>query len=119
MTRVNPFEDLADFKPKPETKPVEKAQIDKLAEDNNFPSRQAQRPVAPAPASEPIPAPAQPNSRRARRYTTGRNRQINIKATQETIDRLYRLADEKNMPLGELLEVALDALEQSQGVPST
>lgn len=114
--RVNPFEDLADFKPKPEAKPVEKAQIDKLAEDNNFPSRQAQAPVAKA--SMPAPAP-QPNSRRARRYTTGRNRQINIKATQETIDRLYRLADEKNMPLGELLDVALDALEQSKGAPST
>jgi hypothetical protein len=111
MKRVNPFEDLADFKPKPEAKPVEKAQIDKLAEDNNFPSRQARRSVAPAS----VPASAQPNSRRARRYTTGRNRQINIKATQETIDRLYRLADEKNMPLGELLDVALDALEQSKG----
>lgn len=114
-TRVNPFEDLADFKPKAEAKPVEKAQIDKLAEDNNFPSRQAQLSVAKAS----MPAPTQPNSRRARRYTTGRNRQINIKATQETIDRLYRLADEKNMPLGELLDVALDALEQSKGSPST
>ena len=111
MTRVNPFKDLAEFKPKSEAKPVEKAQIDKLAEDNNFPSRQAQSPVALASG----PASAQPNSRRARRYTTGRNRQINIKATQETIDRLYRLADEKNMPLGELLDVALDALEQSKG----
>ena len=47
-------------------------------------------------------------------YTTGRNQQINIKATAETIARFYRLADENHVPLGALLEQALAALEQSQ-----
>lgn len=95
--RVNPFEDLGDFKPKTEPKPVQSADIDRLAADNNFPSRQPPRSTASPPAR--------------RRFTTGRNQQINIKATAETIDRLYRLADRQHVPLGELLDRALDALE--------
>jgi len=42
---------------------------------------------------------------------TGRNRQINIKATEETIDTLYRVADDLGLPLGAVLEQALAALE--------
>jgi hypothetical protein len=48
-----------------------------------------------------------------RRDKTGRNQQINIKATPEVIERLYRLSDARHVPLGELLEQALDALEAS------
>jgi hypothetical protein len=51
--------------------------------------------------------------RRTGRHRTGRNQQFNIKATAETIVRFYRLADERRMALGELLEQALDALEKS------
>lgn len=51
-------------------------------------------------------------STRNRRYKTGRNQQINIKATRQVIERLYKLADAKQIPLGELLEQALDALER-------
>lgn len=51
--------------------------------------------------------------RRTARHRTGRNQQFNIKATAETIVRFYRLADERRMALGELLEQALDALEKS------
>lgn len=48
-----------------------------------------------------------------RRYKTGRNQQINIKATPQVIERLHKLADSRQVPLGELLEQALDALEKS------
>ncbi len=47
-----------------------------------------------------------------RTYTTGRNQQINFKATPATIERFYRIADEKKLPLCETLELALDALER-------
>lgn len=63
---------------------------------------------APAPA----PAPAAP-ARKQRRYTTGRNQQFNIKATGETIARANRMADERGVPLGVLLELALQALEEA------
>ena len=103
MNRVNPFDNLSDFAPKTDPKSVERGQIDRLAQENGFPSRQAKK----APAASPAAVPPR------RRYTTGRNQQINIKATAETIARFYRLADEKHVPLGELLDQALIALEQA------
>jgi hypothetical protein len=103
--RVNPFGDLNDFEPaqpkKSLGKSVEKAVIDQVAADNGFPSRQAAKP-------EPEVAP-----RKQRRYTTGRNQQINIKATAETINRLNAMADRMNVPLGEVLARALIALEKA------
>lgn len=51
--------------------------------------------------------------RRIARHRTGRNQQLNIKATAETIERFYKLADQRRVALGELLEQALDALEKS------
>lgn len=103
--RVNPFGNLDDFTPATKAKKPkpEKAVIDQVAADNNFPSRQ---PTKPAP-------PALPASRQPRRYTTGRNQQINVKATGETIDQFYRLADQMNLPLGEVLARALNALQKA------
>jgi transcription initiation factor TFIIIB Brf1 subunit/transcription initiation factor TFIIB len=102
MTRVNPLDDLTDFATKPagyrQGKSVPREVIDRIATDNNFPSRQ---PVAPA-----VPAVKQ-----QRRYVTGRNQQINIKATGETIEKLQRIAEELGVPYGEVLDKALDALE--------
>ena len=103
--RVNPFADLGSEPPvfTPKAKPaaaVAEETVAHISEQTNFPSRQA-----PKPAKEP---------RRLRRtYTTGRNRQFNIKATAETVDRFYKLADERKVPLCELLEIALDALERA------
>lgn len=111
--RVNPFADLSDFEVKPAARvarTVEAAQIDQIAQENGFPSRQAAKPVA-SPLSQP---PAQIAPRAPRRHTTGRNQQINIKATVQTIDRLYRLADADKSPLGAVLERALDALERER-----
>jgi hypothetical protein len=103
-TRANPFSDietLPAFAPKPKAPtPVANDQIEKIAEANGFPSRQAARP------------PAARAARSGRRYKTGRNQQINIKATSQVIERLYKIADAKRVPLGELLEQALDALEK-------
>jgi len=100
--RVNPFGPgaLDDFAPAPaKRKPVQEV-IEQVAADNNFPSRQ------------PAKAAAAPAPRQQRRYTTGRNQQINIKATAETIEKFYRIADEQRVPLGEILERALTALEK-------
>ena len=67
------------------------------------PSRQAPKSSAPA-------------RRKPRIYRTGRNQQFNAKATPETIQRFYKLADEKRVPLGELLKQGLDALEAVAGL---
>lgn len=101
-TRANPFADIGNlpsFEPKPKTsKPLASEQLEKIAETDGFPSRQPARP--------------QTHVRKGRRYRTGRNQQINIKATQQVIERLYKIADTRRVPLGELLEQALDALEK-------
>jgi hypothetical protein len=108
-TRVNPFANLTEppvftTKPKTET-PVQKETIERIATENNFPSRQAPK----SPKAE---------RRKPRIYRTGRNQQFNAKATPETIQRFYKMADEKRVPLGELLKQALDALER-EGVSRT
>lgn len=98
-TRANAFGDLSEFQPHPpRPRDVQLEQIDRVAKDNGFPSRQ----------SAPLTKPSKPA---ARRHTTGRNQQLNVKATSETIARFYRLADERQVVLGELLEQALEALE--------
>jgi hypothetical protein len=103
--RVNPFGDLGDFAPSPlKIKVDQKDVVDEVAAQHGFPSRQPG--VATSASAE------RPPGRQQRRYTTGRNKQINIKATHETIQRLYRLADSRGVPLGELLEQALEALER-------
>jgi hypothetical protein len=71
-----------------------------IAEGNNFTSRQAPKPAKKA---EP---------RKPRIHRTGLNVQFNTKATPETIAKFYRLADEKKITLGELFEMAVDALER-------
>ena len=104
-TRANPFSDietLPTFEPKSKApRPIANDQVDKIAEANGFPSRQA--------AAKP-----QARGRTGRRYKTGRNQQINIKATSQVIERLYKMADARRVPLGELLEQAIDALENIQ-----
>ena len=91
--------DLSGFEPKDaqdRRRAESPERVKALAEANNFPSRAPARP--------------QPPLRRGRR--TGRNMQLNIKATQETIDLFYRLTDSQGWVLGETLERALDALER-------
>lgn len=107
MTRANPFTDLSDFAPKAQAKPVEPQQIERIASELGFPSRQ---PVVSEAAPKTAP--------KRRRYTTGRNQQLNVKATAETVARFYRLADQQGVPLGELLDQALQALEKSTQKPS-
>lgn len=104
--RVNPFATLKEApafstKPKPE-RPVEPEVLNQIAEENNFTSRQAPKPVKKA------------ERRKPRIHRTGRNVQFNTKATPETIAKFYRLADEKKVTLGELFEMAVDALDREQ-----
>jgi len=101
--RVNPFANLKEppvFTTKPRTeKPLEEAAIARIAEDNEFPSRQAARPK-------------KPERRKPRIYRTGRNVQFNSKVTAETSARIYKAADERGVVIGEVLRLAMDALER-------
>jgi hypothetical protein len=100
VERVNPFETLEsldDFQPK--SKPADvpsKRDIDALSQVTGFPSRQVKE------------------HRPARRYTTGRNRQLNLKVTDEAAERFYALADEMAVPLGEVFDQAVKLLDASR-----
>jgi len=111
--RANPFADLSDFEPKTPASPAPALPPqagERVAQDLGFPSRQ------PARAAKTLPELAR---KTRRRYTTGRNRQINIKATTAAIERLYKIADTRHLPLGEVLEIALDALEKQEPQATT
>lgn len=114
MSRANPFSDLDDFASEGAAKPVPAEAIDAIAEKAGFPSRKAGKAAASETATwtaeTRVPAPASGPARAPRRHITGRNRQINIKATEETIEELYRIADKMGVPLGAVLERALTAL---------
>ena len=101
--RANPFATLKSpqsftTKPKQERAIVKEA-IEDIAERNNFSSRQASK----KPKTE-RPKP--------RIHRTGRNQNFNAKVTTETLAKIYKLADEHKVPLGEVLRLAVDALEQ-------
>jgi len=103
--RVNSFAILSDpnsFAPKPKpAQRVEEAAIDGVARrTENFPSRQPQKANVPA-------------KRRQRCYRTGRDRHLGVRGTAETVESFYKAADARNVPLGELLRLALDPLEKA------
>ena len=101
--RTNPFADLkipTTFSTKARTeKPVEEQTIARIADENNFPSRQA----AKLPKAD---------KRKPRIHRTGRNQHIGIKVTEETKEKFYKALDARGIPQGELLRLALDALER-------
>lgn len=111
--RANPFGDLGDFAPAPATaKPKpDPAVLNQVAEAHGFPSRQPTKAaVDPAPASPATPAQEEmPRLRKA----SGRTHQVNIKTTFEAKKRLIELSAENRMTMGEVLELAIEALEKS------
>ena len=103
--RKNPLENLLVI-PSFQTKPprVQSApseDIERIAEQRNFPSREATK--------------ATKRSRQQRRFRTGRDQHVGVKTTEETRDRFHKMADQRKVPLGELLRLALDALERAEG----
>jgi len=100
--RADPFDpdtwpDLSVFKPRAVPRPAPPREtIARVSEESGAPSRER----------------AKPKPKVQRRRVTGRNVQINIKATQETIERLNAIADRRGWVLGEVLENALAALER-------
>lgn len=53
-----------------------------------------------------------PAKREPRRHRTGRNVQLNLKVSAETLDTFHQIADDHGWILAETLEKALDALQR-------
>ena len=97
--------DLSTFQPTPKaTRPKpEKAAIREVAARAGFTSREP---------STTVPAQLEAAPHRAqRRHTTGRNRQLNLKVTENALTRFYALAEREGWVLGQAFEEAVAALE--------
>jgi len=88
----------------PDTTAPAPEEVRAVAEAANFRSREAK---AARPAK-----PAAPPKRSPRQYRTGRNVQLNLKASQETVNTFYELTDANDWVLGETLERAVGALQR-------
>ena len=100
--RVDPFAGLSKFKPKgelDESQPkADKADIEKISKDNDFPSREAR---------------AEKPQKRQRFNSTEPKKQLNIKVSETCHDRFYEMAQSRGIRvLGDLISEALDALEE-------
>jgi hypothetical protein len=115
--------DVAGFKPAAAPRPRDSlsvAAVRQTAESKGFVSREASSPAAPKAAAQPSPASAEPipQEARLRRRRTGRDKQLNIKTTDDCLARMYGIADANGWGLGETLEQAIAALEvQLAGAP--
>jgi hypothetical protein len=94
--------DVSAFKPKPASQPSARPeQVREVSEAVSFHSRDP-KPGPPAP----------PVRREQRRYRTGRNVQLNIKARAEAVEAFYAIADRQHWVLGETFERAIEALNR-------
>jgi hypothetical protein len=94
--------DVSGFAPKDVVTPkVQPEQVRVVSEAANFQSREPPREIL-----------ADLRKREPRRYRTGRNIQLNIKARADVIETFYGIADRKGWVLGETFERAVAALER-------
>jgi hypothetical protein len=95
--------DVSGFAPRAASQPAVKSeQVRTVSEAVQFQSREPRREAAPVilPKREP------------RRYRTGRNMQLNVKARTGAIEAFYAIADQQGWVLGETFEHAIDALKR-------
>jgi hypothetical protein len=90
--------DVSAFAPKKPAKSVapETEAIRAVSETANFKSR------------EPVQTAKKPD----RRHRTGRNEQLNVKVTAQTLALFYKISDQQKWVLGETLERAVRALQR-------
>jgi hypothetical protein len=96
--------DVTSFAPKigkdPKAPPA--AEVKAVAQAANFKSREA----------APVKAESKATKRAARRYRTGRNVQLSVKALAETVEAFYAITDQEHWVLGYTLQRAIEALQR-------
>ena len=105
--------DVTSFAPKSQVDlngpPVEKVRA--VSQAAKFPSRE---PVA---VKAGVKTEAKPAKRPPRRYRTGRNVQVTVKALPQTVDAFYAITDQQGWVLGYTLQRAIDALQRELRQP--
>jgi hypothetical protein len=98
-SRADPLDDISDFASAPAKSKPPAAAVRKVSEANGFTGNRA-----PAPAKQPV----------QRRHRTGRNVQLNIKASRATIDAFIALSEAEGWVLGETLDHLLQNWKASK-----
>jgi hypothetical protein len=93
--RADPIGDLSGFTPGPKMAASHQEAIRRLSEASGFPSREPDRVVSYRPVVRRV-------------WRTGRNLQLSIKVTADTLARFNALADKRGVPFGELVKQLLD-----------
>ena len=106
--------DFAQDAKRAKRKEVDQAELAKLARATGFDRSVLPQSSGPAPppsqAAASVPEPAVVKQRR---YTTGRDTQLNVKCKPETKARFLRLADKAETSLGAMFERMVDAYEKA------
>ena len=78
-----------------------------VANRNGFPAVvQPPEPLAPSITED--------SQRRRQRQPTGRDHQFNVRLRKDTLDFIYAQANERNIPIAQVIEEATDALRRQQ-----
>jgi len=95
---------------------VDETAIAAVAARNGFPeaTTSPQQPTPPASKVASVPA-AQPvleiKAFKRRRQLTGRDHQFNVRLRRDTLDFIYAVANERNIPIAQVIEEATEALK--------
>ena len=87
----------------PPPPPLPEDAIAAVAARNGFPTPKP--PASPTPAADQIAA-------RRQRQPTGRDHQFNVRLRRDTLDFIYAEANERNIPIAQVIEEATDALKR-------
>jgi MoxR-like ATPase len=89
----------------PSSSPPPEEAIAAVAARNGFPS------AAPPPVASPDSVTDSP-ARRRQRQPTGREHQFNVRLQEETLDFIYGQANERNIPIAQVIEEMAEALKR-------
>ena len=67
------------------------------------------------PAAAPSARTMEDSGLRRRRQPTGRDHQFNVRLRRDTLDFIYAQANERNIPVAQVIEEATEALRRQQG----
>ncbi len=87
--------------------PLPEETIAAVATRNGFPAAAALQPIVTA-------ANDMTGPRRRQRQPTGRDHQFNVRLRQDTLDYIYRQANDRNVPIAQVIEEMGEALKREQ-----
>ena len=86
--------------------PIPQEAIAAVAAQNGF--------LPAAPISSPPAAVTDISARRRHRQPTGRDHQFNVRLRKDTLDFIYAEANERNIPIAQVIEEGMEALKRQQ-----